>query len=152
MYSVLSIEDYSNDRKSPVFTFGSISRKASDIIADFNTTKKTVDKVVDQSTGKIKDSALNKAGLVLKTDFDRHVSNSNIHVTADEKAVWNSKEKAGAADARSTSKPGIHGCFRAKNGSCYLDVPALKTAGSSIHHRMEFSRFNIRRILLGPCL
>ncbi|MFG6315979.1 phage tail protein [Bacillus velezensis] len=96
---VLSIEDYSNDRKSPVFTFGSISKKASDIIADFNTTKKTVDKVVDQSTGKIKDSALSKAGLVLKTDFDRHVSNSNIHVTADEKAVWNSKEKEGAADA-----------------------------------------------------
>lgn len=102
---VMSIEDYSDDRKPPVFTFGSISKKASDIIADFNTTKKTVEKVVDQSTGKIKDSALNKAGLALKTDLDKHVNNTNIHVTASEKAAWNAKESSGsAAEALRESK------------------------------------------------
>lgn len=96
---VLTIEDYSNDKKPPVFTFGSVTKKASDLIADFDTTKKTVDKVIDSSTGMIKASALNTAGLALKSDLDAHVKNTDIHVTAAQKASWDSKESGGTVAA-----------------------------------------------------
>nr|WGD77789.1 phage tail protein [Bacillus subtilis] len=96
---VLTIEDYSNDKKPPVFTFGSVTKKASDLIADFDTTKKTVDKVIDPSTGTIKTSAINTSGLALKSDLDAHVKNTDIHVTAAQKLTWDSKEAGGAAAA-----------------------------------------------------
>jgi phage minor structural protein len=45
---VLEIEDYSNQLKSPVFTLGTITKKATDIIASFNTTKNKVDKLLTE--------------------------------------------------------------------------------------------------------
>ncbi|MCY9334126.1 phage tail protein [Bacillus spizizenii] len=94
---VLNIEDYSNDSKPPVFSFGSITKKASDIIVDFDTTKKTVEKVIDTSSGKIKADAINTSGLATKSELDAHVKNQEVHVTAAEKETWNSKESGGAA-------------------------------------------------------
>lgn len=93
---VLTIEDYSNDKKPPVFTFGAVTKKASDLIADFDTTKKTVDKVIDPSTGTIKTSAISTSGLALKSDLDAHVKNTDIHVTLAQKLTWDSKEDGGA--------------------------------------------------------
>lgn len=55
---VIEIEDYSDDLKSPVFTLGSMTKKATDIMSSFNSTAKTVNNVVNTETGKIKDSAL----------------------------------------------------------------------------------------------
>lgn len=94
---ILTIEDYSNDKKPPVFTFGSITKKASDLIADFDMTKKAVDKVIDTDTGTIKAGAINTSGLATKSELDAHVKNTEIHVTAEEKALWNSKDSGGAA-------------------------------------------------------
>lgn len=44
---VVEIEDYSNPFKSPIFTIGTLKRKATDIIASFNSTRKTVSKISD---------------------------------------------------------------------------------------------------------
>ncbi|MGG3425777.1 phage tail protein [Bacillus licheniformis] len=85
----VSREDYSDESKSPTFTFGSIGKKASDIIASFNTTKKAVDKVIDTSTGKIKDSAINMNGIATKAELQSHISNTVVHITAEERATWN---------------------------------------------------------------
>lgn len=85
----VSREDYSDETKSPTFTFGTITKKASDIIASFNTTKKAVDKVIDTSTGKIKDSAIDTTGLTTKSEFQSHVDNKIVHITAEERAAWN---------------------------------------------------------------
>lgn len=42
---VIEKEDYSNSNKAPVFTLGTVTKKATDIIASFNTTKSTVEKL-----------------------------------------------------------------------------------------------------------
>jgi phage minor structural protein len=55
---VIDIEDYSNPFSSPVFTLGTISKKASDLMASFNTTKAAFEKVVDVQTNTVKQSAL----------------------------------------------------------------------------------------------
>ncbi|MGQ4666532.1 phage tail protein [Metabacillus halosaccharovorans] len=55
---VVDVEDFSDPFKSPVFTLGTITKKATDIMVSFNTTQKTVEKVVDTSTNKVKQSAL----------------------------------------------------------------------------------------------
>ncbi|QII49467.1 hypothetical protein G3M81_12270 [Bacillus paralicheniformis] len=93
----VSREDYSDDSKSPTFTFGSITQKASDIIASFNTTKKAVEKVIDTATGKLKESALNTDGLATKSELKAHVDNKAVHITAEERATWNAT--SGAVDS-----------------------------------------------------
>lgn len=55
---VIDIEDYSNPFSSPVYTLGTIKKKASDLLASFNTTKATFEKVVDVQTNTVKQSAL----------------------------------------------------------------------------------------------
>lgn len=54
---VIDIEDYSTTFQSPVYTLGTLTKKASDIMASFNSTKQTVEKVVDTSSNTIKKSA-----------------------------------------------------------------------------------------------
>lgn len=55
---IIEIEDYSSPFKSPKLTIGTITRKATDVMASFNTTKKTVEKVVNTETNTIKRTAL----------------------------------------------------------------------------------------------
>jgi hypothetical protein len=55
---VTDVEDYSNPFRSPVYTLGTISKKASDLMASFNTTKAAFEKVVDTQTNTVKQSAL----------------------------------------------------------------------------------------------
>jgi phage minor structural protein len=55
---VIDVEDYSDPFKSPVFTLGTITKKASEIMANFNATKSAFEKVVDTQTNTVKQSAL----------------------------------------------------------------------------------------------
>ncbi|MCY8493777.1 phage tail spike protein [Bacillus inaquosorum] len=55
---VTEVEDYSDPHKSPKFTLGTITRKSTDIVADFNKTKRAIGKVIDGSTGKLKMSSI----------------------------------------------------------------------------------------------
>lgn len=55
---VIEIEEYSNPNKSPKYKLGTISKKATDVMASFNTTKKTVENVVNTDTNTIKRRAL----------------------------------------------------------------------------------------------
>lgn len=64
---VVEVEDYSDPMKSPKFTFGSIVRKSTNIVADFKKTQKTISKIVDTQTGKIRESSI-KIGS--NTQFD----------------------------------------------------------------------------------
>ncbi len=60
---VIEIEDYEDENKPANFTLGSIKKKATDYIADLKNTQKTVNKVVDKSTGKVKAGAINTSNL-----------------------------------------------------------------------------------------
>lgn len=60
---VVEVEDYEDENKVANFTLGTIKKKASDYIADLKNTQKTVDKVVDKSTGKVKANAINTSNL-----------------------------------------------------------------------------------------
>ncbi|NUJ19563.1 endopeptidase, partial [Bacillus glycinifermentans] len=64
---VVQVEDYSDPSKSPKYTLGSITRKSTDIVSDFKRTQRTVSKIVDSNTGKIRESSI-KIGS--KTTFD----------------------------------------------------------------------------------
>lgn len=64
---VVQVEDYSDPSKSPKYTLGSITRKSTDIVSDFKRTQKTVSKIIDSDTGKIRESSI-KVGS--NTTFD----------------------------------------------------------------------------------
>ncbi|MED4828131.1 phage tail protein [Bacillus atrophaeus] len=55
---VIEKEDYSDKRKSPKYTLGTLTKSSTDIVSEFNRTKKAVGKVLDGTTGKIKSSAV----------------------------------------------------------------------------------------------
>lgn len=55
---VMDIEDYSDSSKPPQLTIGTISRKASDVMARFNATQSTVNKVIDSETNTVRQRAL----------------------------------------------------------------------------------------------
>ncbi|MCA1183614.1 phage tail protein [Bacillus licheniformis] len=55
---VVEVEDYSDPLKSPKFTFGSIVQKAPSIVASFKKTQKTLSKIVDPQTGKIREGSI----------------------------------------------------------------------------------------------
>lgn len=55
---VLEKEDYSDPLRSPQLTIGTISRKATDVMASFNATKKTVNKVIDNESNTVRKNAL----------------------------------------------------------------------------------------------
>jgi len=55
---VVEEENYSNPNKSPVFTLGTLKKKASDIAVSFDTTQRTVNRVIDAETKIVKDTAL----------------------------------------------------------------------------------------------
>jgi phage minor structural protein len=67
---VVDVEDYAND-KSPVFTFGVLKNKSPVIIANFSSTAKTVGKVIDKSSGTIKQEALNNITFDLSKAYGR---------------------------------------------------------------------------------
>ncbi|WP_332606876.1 phage tail protein [Bacillus spizizenii] len=68
---VTEVEDYSDPYKSPKFTLGSISRKSTDIVADFNRASRELGKVIDSSTGKIKMSSISiGSGTNFETGYD----------------------------------------------------------------------------------
>ncbi|MCY8265614.1 phage tail protein [Bacillus haynesii] len=64
---VVEVEDYSDSSKSPKFTLGSITRKSTDIVSDFKRAQKTISKIVDVSTGKIREGSIKIGG---NTSFD----------------------------------------------------------------------------------
>ncbi|MFC7801268.1 phage tail protein [Bacillus subtilis] len=51
-------EDYSDPSKSPKYTLGTLTKSSTDIVSEFNRTKKVIGKVIDGTTGKIKSSAV----------------------------------------------------------------------------------------------
>ncbi|WOD61756.1 phage tail protein [Niallia taxi] len=55
---IVEKESYSDPNISPKFTFGTIKKKGTDIIASLSTSSQTISKVVDSKTGQIKESAL----------------------------------------------------------------------------------------------
>lgn len=55
---VVEVEDYSDPLKSPKYTFGSIVQKAPSIVASFKKTQKTLSKIVDPQTGKIREGSI----------------------------------------------------------------------------------------------
>lgn len=67
---VVDVEDYAKD-KSPVFTFGVLKNKSPVIIANFSSTAKTVGKVIDKSSGTIKQEALNNITFDLSKAYGR---------------------------------------------------------------------------------
>ncbi|MCD2368931.1 phage tail protein [Bacillus sp. BS3(2021)] len=64
---VVEVEDYSDPLKSPKFTFGSIVQKAPSIVASFKKTQKTLSKIVDSRTGKLREESV-KIGSGTKFD------------------------------------------------------------------------------------
>lgn len=58
LLKVVEKVSYSNPNISPKFTFGTIKKKGTDTIAGLSSSSKAVSKLVDQKTGKIKESAL----------------------------------------------------------------------------------------------
>ncbi|MGE6894482.1 phage tail protein [Priestia flexa] len=65
---VVDIEDYEDENKPPVFTLGTIKRKASDIIAGLQKTGKVVEKAIDTATGKVKTAAIDTSNLSVPLD------------------------------------------------------------------------------------
>lgn len=57
---VVNVEDYSNPFKSPVFTLGTIVKKATDVI---RSTNKRISQVVNTKTGKVKSEAIDANNL-----------------------------------------------------------------------------------------
>ncbi|WP_257063428.1 phage tail protein [Priestia megaterium] len=55
---VVDIEDYEDENKSPVFTLGTIKKKASTIMATLQKTAKNVDVIYDPTTKKVKSKAI----------------------------------------------------------------------------------------------
>ncbi|MGB9943426.1 phage tail protein [Bacillus subtilis] len=64
---VVEVEDYSDTGKSPKYTLGTIMRKSTDIVSDFRRTQKTISKIIDSSTGKIREGSIKIGG---NTVFD----------------------------------------------------------------------------------
>ncbi|MBN8434727.1 phage tail protein [Priestia flexa] len=65
---VVDIEDYEDENKPPVFTLGTIKRKASDIIAGLQKTGKIVEKAINTATGKVKTAAIDTSNLSVPLD------------------------------------------------------------------------------------
>ncbi|WFA04405.1 phage tail protein [Bacillus sp. HSf4] len=55
---VVEVEDYSDPLKSPKITFGSIVRKAPNLISDFKKTQQAISKIVDPQTGKLREGSV----------------------------------------------------------------------------------------------
>lgn len=90
---VVQVDDYSNPFKSPVFTLGSIRKKATDIIKEYSKTKHMVERVVDVGKNMIKQEALkigervafdvgyDPSSKVDNSVFSSHVNSFSDHLT-----------------------------------------------------------------------
>ncbi|WP_163070827.1 phage tail protein [Priestia flexa] len=137
---VVDIEDYEDENKSPVFTLGTIKKKASTIMATLQQAAKNVETIYDPNKKKVKSTAINPSELDIK-DFKGQVLPKQLSFSIPELA---NSTKDGLISAQDYVK--LTNLNVDEDGNANVNIPLATALNSGLMSAELFQKLNIIQV------